>query len=565
MRIQHILPAVLLVLAPAQLSAESITLQAFGSQFAVTGELLEFDGDVYVIRAALGELRMPADSVSCVAGACPPGTAVATVRPQQADPVETPPATVAAAPAAIAPDPVALAGIEAPIAVAPQPETTTPRVASVTQSATLDESRIRMGGDPAFLRELAPLMVETWGFLDQRDFGQSGPADARVLLLSGGGRDPLDIELINSDRTELPDFLESAFVDVVLAGDEFLDEVSDVDFSVIGLDAAAFITTRDNPINAISMNDLAGILSGQISNWNAVGGPDLPIRLMVPSNEASTAGVIAARLLAATGATLSPNAQRVESESALADAVARERGAIGLINFANLRNAKPLSISDSCGLRTAPNEFAIKAGDYPLTRRIMAITPAGRASNSTRGLLDFMTGTMAERTLVNAGLVALSPADANIGEQGLRFAQISLDPSTRGGETQIIEFTQNLIDAQRLSLTLRAGDLANGLDSRGNDDMRRLATLIAANRFNGREIMLVGFSDSARTAAESVALSAARADIVANALTDAIGTIPAGVRISSVGYGHIAPLACNADQRGAIVNNRIEVWVRALN
>ncbi|MEX0970852.1 MAG: substrate-binding domain-containing protein [Paracoccaceae bacterium] len=589
-----VLGAALTVL-PLSALAESVTLRAANGRLEITGEFRGFDGETWIVRTPVGEMRIPAEGMTCIAGACPPeatasaapeGTTTApaqTVAPgvetaatatAQTPPATNPPSeTVAATPpdalpetaTSTAPVVAATAGPAAPAGEgASATESAAAIAASITPERDFDESRIRLAGQPELIRNLAPLMVETWGFLDQRDFSQRGSSDSRVLLLSGGGRDPLDIELMASSQTDIAELMSQGFVDVALAGEEALLDIPGADYSVIGLDAAAFITTRDNQINALNMSDLADILSGRISNWSALGGPDMPIRLMLPGDTNSTAWVIANGILRDAGLQMAANVQRVESESLLADAVARERGAIGLVGFAEVRNAKPLAIADSCGLRTAPEEFAIKAGDYPLVRRILAIYPASGVSNSTTRLLDFMTGTMAERTLVNVGLVALSPATANVSEQGLRFAQVTLDPSTRGSEDQLINFTQTLIDARRLSLTLRAGGGETGLDSRGEDDLRRLAELIRANRFSGQEILLVGFTDSARSSANSVALANERSQTVADALAAQLVNLPANVAVTPIGYGHVAPLACNADPRGALVNNRIEVWARAL-
>ena len=597
MTLKQVLFGVAMSCVPITTIAETVTLRADATRLEISGDLQSYDGTIWVVKTPMGEIRLPAAGITCIRGACPSEedlTEVANTPAAPAAPgVDTLPnsnevssgtaISVASAPTELAApalgndqsasEPEVPSLGDAAQIFTPEIPTldTTGSVAEpqlsapvISSTRSFDESRIRMAGQSVLMRNLAPLMVETWGFLDQRDFSQTGSADARVLLLSGGGLDPLDVELIGATQGDIAELMDQSFIDIALAGEEILKDLPDADYSVIGLDAAAFITTRDNQLNALSINNLPGILSGEITNWNELGGPDMPIRLMLPGDENSTAFIIAEQILAEAGLQVSPNAQRVESEALLADSVARERGAIGIVGFAEVRNARPLAIADTCGLRTAPDEFAIKAGDYPLIRRILALYPAGGTSESTASLLEFMTGTMAERTLVNAGYVALAPATANVSEQGLRFAQVTLDPSTRGSGTQLIDFTQTLIDARRLSLTLRAGAQENGLDSRGNDDMSRLAALISANRYSGQEILLVGFTDSARTAGDSLALSLERATEAANALIAEIGTMPAGVAVTPVGYGHVAPLACNADPRGAIVNNRIEVWARVL-
>lgn len=56
----------------------------------------------------------------------------------------------------------------------------------------------------------------------------------------------------------------------------------------IGYDVIAFITDINNVVPAISTRDMAGILSGDITNWSAVGGSAKPIHILVRPGSGTT-------------------------------------------------------------------------------------------------------------------------------------------------------------------------------------------------------------------------------------------------------------------------------------
>jgi len=65
-----------MVCAPAVLNAETIVLKSPDGGINVTGELIDFKDNVYIIDSVLGELRLSADKVTCEGDACPSRTVV---------------------------------------------------------------------------------------------------------------------------------------------------------------------------------------------------------------------------------------------------------------------------------------------------------------------------------------------------------------------------------------------------------------------------------------------------------------------------------------------------------
>jgi len=90
-----------------------------------------------------------------------------------------------------------------------------------------------------------------------------------------------------------------------------------------------------------------------------------------------------------------------------------------------------------------------------------------------------------------------------------------------------------------------------------------LADEIAGGRFDGKTILIAGFSDGQGDREANQALSLRRAETVAAALeTQIAGRIDAqSVEVKVAGYGVVMPLACDDTRLGRALNRRVEIWV----
>lgn len=64
----------------------------------------------------------------------------------------------------------------------------------------------------------------------------------------------------------------------------------------LAMDALVAIVAPDNPTPEISTVDLSRVLTGEVTNWSAIGGPDMPIVLHALKPEADLQQALAARL-----------------------------------------------------------------------------------------------------------------------------------------------------------------------------------------------------------------------------------------------------------------------------
>ena len=105
---------------------------------------------------------------------------------------------------------------------------------------------------------------------------------------------------------------------------------------LVGQTRVAYPVNPDNPVRRITSDQLKQILSGQIDNWREFGGPDLPIRIVSLSDGGGARITIKNVLLG--GEQITSRAElRLESMEEVVDAVAQDRGALGIADSALLR------------------------------------------------------------------------------------------------------------------------------------------------------------------------------------------------------------------------------------
>src|ERR1019366_4097006 len=92
---------------------------------------------------------------------------------------------------------------------------------------------------------------------------------------------------------------------------------------------AALVIHPDNPVHSARLQDIGKILTGEISNWKQLGGPDLPIRVVAIREGGGVLASVEARLL--DGSHISaPDMIRVQVGTQVVRVVAEEPGAIGI-------------------------------------------------------------------------------------------------------------------------------------------------------------------------------------------------------------------------------------------
>jgi phosphate binding protein len=149
---------------------------------------------------------------------------------------------------------------------------------------------------------------------------------------------------------------------------------------LVGIDALTVVVSRENTfVDNLSLEQLAGIFGGTLTNWNQVDAsyPDAPIQLFSPGTDSGTFDFFVEEVLDDnTEAILAaPGIQFSEDDNVLVQGVEGSQFAIGYFGsayyFPNADRLKALSIEG-----VAPVQATAESGEYPLARPLFIYTTA---------------------------------------------------------------------------------------------------------------------------------------------------------------------------------------------
>lgn len=328
----------------------------------------------------------------------------------------------------------------------------------------------------------------------------------------------------------------------------------------IAVDGLVFVLHPDNPIDALSLDELSAVLSGQTTDWSQLGGENGEISVVAPAEGGLADLALRELFLTPRSVNMSSGAITVADDAAVTAEVMSNPNAIGVLGLGADSGPKRAGIIGACGLTPRPTEFAALAGEYPLHRTLVLLSdaPAGTAAE----LAVYASSDEARPAIAAAGLVHLSilREDQNYAARRTRAA---IDIASEDLEVHALrELYIDMIEWDRLSATFRtdANDFEG--DMTVERELARLADYIDTLPA-GTEIMLTGFSDSRGTLPEKLDRSRARADAIYDrflqiAEPDQLN----GKRIETKGFADLKPVGCFADPEGEALNRRVEVWVR---
>lgn len=505
-----------------------ITLRMRGGSFEVSGQLRSYNLRTYVINEpTLGTLTLDASRYECVGAGCPTKPVVAPNVPR-------------------APSEAVVTNWVGGSAIGSE---LMPRIiqayaesigATVTSQVGSDVRNIEFTLYSAEGRRLGQVNVQrqgvTAGFAAmvkrQADVVWSSraiSAEEEQMIAAGGGRP------MRRPETEI----------------------------AIGYDPLVIVVSRENPAVSLTLDTIALIFAGRIKDWGELGLPAGKIVVYAPSAEMDTWQNFESLVLAPRNLTLAPDAIRLQHATEWSDRVAADPNGIGISGLAFIRRAKALNLEMSCGIVLPPTPFGTKTDEYPLARRMYLYTSEQTNNPLSAALIEFVRTAKLTNILRDSKFVDLEPEFAQFREQRARIATALNAPGEdfdAGLMSQLIEET---VKAQRSSLTFRfVRGSSSILDQRSNEDMARLAEVLADPSFNGKTLLLLGFSDAIGRFDTNLGIARKRTAIVKSALLKAIPALPRSMTIIERAYGELAPVACNDDEDGRALNRRVEIWVR---
>ena len=179
------------------------------------------------------------------------------------------------------------------------------------------------------------------------------------------------------------------------------EEAEKLDATVVGLDGIALVVNPANKLEDITLEDLAKVYSGEITNWKELGGDDKSIVVIGREDGSGTRDGFESIVM---GDKEPKYAQELESTGSVINAVATTDGAIGYASLANVdETVKALKIG---GVEaTAENA---KSGAYALSRPFVfcyfddSVTDAGKA------FLEFALSQQAQDIVTSHGGITVT-------------------------------------------------------------------------------------------------------------------------------------------------------------
>lgn len=176
------------------------------------------------------------------------------------------------------------------------------------------------------------------------------------------------------------------------------EEAEKLDATVVGLDGIALVVNPANKLEDITLQDLAKVYSGEITNWKELGGDDKAIVVIGREDGSGTRDGFESIVM---GGKEPKYAQELESTGSVINAVATTDGAIGYASLANVdETVKALKVG---GIEAT--EENVKSGAYEVQRPFICATLKGSDNKLVKAYLDFILSEEGQALVLAQGAV----------------------------------------------------------------------------------------------------------------------------------------------------------------
>ena len=483
----------------------------------IEGDLISVADGYYLIQTALGDLRVGSDRVVCQGAACP-----------------------------------------------------------VTEEIEIDTT---IGGSDLIAEGLMPLLIGGYATAKGAEStiaNESTVGNFTAELVGGDGfGDSIGVYRVLSDTTS------SAFaglltneIDIALASRRITPDearalrdagagnmIDPNQEHIIAVDSLVSIVNPSNPLTELTLDQLADIYSGRVTNWADFGGPDLSIEVVRRRPDSGEFQVFNTTVFGTIEPVAGPRALEAGDNVEAALFVADNPGAIAYVGHAFKRGQKPLSLVSECGIGTSPDVFSVKTEEYTMFRRLYMYNRSDVENAPASEFLDFVKSDDASIVIQQSGFIDLAVERMEYGGTSSRARQLAATSGDQFEQGLADEMMAQLATHDRLSSTFRFRTGSARLDPRAEIDLVRLVAYLEALPA-GSEITLTGFADSVGAFEPNLALSKTRAEQVLARLIEMGGPALDEITINAVGYGEVAPVACNSSDAGRTINRRVETWIK---
>jgi phosphate transport system substrate-binding protein len=179
-----------------------------------------------------------------------------------------------------------------------------------------------------------------------------------------------------------------------------MEEYPDLVPTPIAADGIAVVVNPSNSIDALSMEQVEGIFTGQITNWSEVGGPDEEIVVVIREDGSGTRATF--EEIVHDDIDSSSEALQKPSNGAAKTTVSQTPYSIGYIGLGYLDSSVQAIQVDG----VLPSEASVADGSYPISRLLYMITN-GEPEGLAKAFIDYVLSDEGQELVAAEGFIKL--------------------------------------------------------------------------------------------------------------------------------------------------------------
>ena len=166
---------------------------------------------------------------------------------------------------------------------------------------------------------------------------------------------------------------------------------------VVARDAIAVVVHPDNPVDELTLGQIAAMYSGEATNWREVGGENRPIVLLSRESNSGTYVYFLENVVRlgdkSSDVLFSANTLLMPSSEGISQEVRQNPNAIGYdgLGYVTADQKVVAVASDENSRPVLPSVDSVNAGTYAVSRPLYMYT-AGEPSGAIEGYLDWLLG-----------------------------------------------------------------------------------------------------------------------------------------------------------------------------
>ena len=191
-------------------------------------------------------------------------------------------------------------------------------------------------------------------------------------------------------------------LDIGLSSRNLKDDETGLTATVFALDGIAIVVNNENTVEDLTLEQIKGLATGEITNWSEVGGPDLPVVLVGREAGSGTRDGFES-IVGVEDACVYE--QELTSTGAVIAAVAANPNAFGYASLSAVdETVKAVTVEG-----VEASEATVQDGTYKIQRPFVFVTKEGaELSAAAQAFIDFATSDAVNEIVANAGAVPVA-------------------------------------------------------------------------------------------------------------------------------------------------------------